>query len=501
MTVKASFHGGFQGSETTSVDFTLYSHADDPQLPKVWSNKVEFAGRNERQFQGSVMSVQTNKKKGAAAGTWTVQVKAPFDLGELIVDDDWVDIVFRRHGRPYHVMRGLVRDFRRLDQVAAGGVTSEVFTISGDEWSTIFQRTPIWFNRFSAENAGNGATLKLFDALNVAGNPAFTVQTILFGFLETLAGLGRANWEMPPQIPGRQTDIIDAITFSTAGFTDIPSRIAINTQFMDPNGVDIWNLAQEWSDPMFCEIWCDLGDPNAGLGFGAGIIEPGKEVSPEETAMTVFFRDRPFPTAGLGASSPWFKLPMVEVPPTHIIRSDVGRGGLERFNAFFVSPQVVQQLAGRFDLQSPLWDPEGIKRHGLRKFEVQSRYLTEDNDLFGMSQSQRLLVRDWHCLNPYLFNGTIALGRLYPDIRLGMRLRVTGEEPERQTTYYVEEVGHTWSLPQGGRTTVGVTRGFRGTDAQYLQALQKQVNRYVLPTSRSRFASPTVPLFPPESIG
>ena len=445
----------------------------------------------ENDLEGpKIQSWKTKKKMGPAAGTFSIDLKAAFDLGDLIVDDDWIDITFNRHGRPFHTMRGLVRDFQVTEEVASGGVTSLKYTISGDEWPIIFQRTPVWFNRFSAENAGSGLTIKLFDALNVAGPPDETVSTLLFGFLETLAGLGRANWDMPPGTPGRREDIIDAFAYNTKDFGGDPARIAISTQFMNPNGTDIWNLAKEWSDPMFCELWCDLGDKNSNLGFGGDTIEAGKSITPDDTIMTIFFRDRPFPTTQKGSDSRWFTLPMLEIPPTHISRKDVGRSGLERFNAYFVSPQVIQSLAGRFDLQSPLWDKDDIRRHGLRKFEVQSRYLTDNNNLFAMSQEQRLLIRDWHCLNPYLLNGTISLGRLYPDLRLGMRLRITGEDEETQETYYVEEVNHTWMLTQGGRTTAGVTRGYKGPDRDYLQRLQEQVARYELITQRGRVAPP-----------
>lgn len=482
MTAKATFSSGFQGSESTSVDFLLYSHGDDPQLPdKSQAFDLRATGSSDRDVQPSLLSAQTAKSMGAPSGTWQVSLKTRFDLSTLLLDDDWVDIVFRRHGRPYHVMRGLLRDFRRVDETDGQGATIETWTLSGDEWSVIFPRTPVWFNRYAAENVGNKTTLQVFEALNVAGDPEETVEKILFGFLETLTGLGRANWEMPPAVPGRAENIVDAINFNAEQFVGEPERLSVSTQFMDPNGVGIWSLAQEWSDPMFCELWCDLGGPDGEY------LDPDRETTPEQTSMTVFFRDRPFPTLDVGSASFWFTLPTTTIPNTHIVRNDAqGRTGAERYNAYNVNPQALQSVVGQNSLVAPLWDPLDVRRHGLRRFDVQSRYLVAANDILSMSSFQRRRIRDWHCLNPYLFSGTIQLGRVYPGIRIGQRVHVKGPSEEDDVLYYVEEVSHTWEQQAGGRTKLGVTRGWRGPEREILAAIETQAQRYQLMTSRGR---------------
>jgi hypothetical protein len=63
---------------------------------------------------------------------------------------------------------------------------------------------------------------------------------------------------------------------------------------------------------------------------------------------------------------------------------------------------------------------------------------------------------------------------------VGTRVRVLGEDgPETDVTYYVEGVAHNWSLAQGTRTTLSVTRGWKGTDDSLKAAIDKSRSRYV----------------------
>lgn len=487
----------FQGSETTSVEVSVYPHNDD-LLIDTGLDRLDFSGKTEREHLFAVESVSTNKALGAPSGSWTVTLKAPesLNLGDYIVDDDWIDITFFRHGRPHHTMRGLIDAVReRTEAGGEGGATSKTWTLSGKDFGAVLEKTPIWFNRFAAENAGNDFTLDIFESINVGGPPDVTVRKIIYGFMETLTGLQRANWQMPQSAPKVGDSFTDTFIFNNEGFNNIPERESISTQFMDPNGVSVWGLAQEWSDPQMCELFCDLGD------FENRQMFPALNYSTNTSAMIIFFRDIPFPTVSVhtpfpNKNSPWFQLPTVEISSFELAHKDIGRGGLERYNAYMVSPQVLQSLGGRVDTQAPLWDPHDIRRHGLRKMEVQSRYVAKQNDLFTMSSIQRYMVRDWNAMNPYLYNGDLELARLRPDIRIGTRLRIRGHSEDENETYYVEQVGHRWSLPTGGRTTVGVTRGYRGTDEKMLSDLKKLVSRYVLYRDKSRTLAEEESLIP-----
>ncbi len=71
--------------------------------------------------------------------------------------------------------------------------------------------------------------------------------------------------------------------------------------------------------------------------------------------MMVIFRERPFPTITKGRNSAWFDLPMWAVSRQDVVGYNVGRSGDERYNAYFVAPQLVQEVLGQHgpDLSQP----------------------------------------------------------------------------------------------------------------------------------------------------
>jgi hypothetical protein len=212
--------------------------------------------------------------------------------------------------------------------------------------------------------------------------------------------------------------------------------------------------------------------------------------------MTVVYRDKPFPivdplniwTGDKGYSSPWFSLPLYVIPRQMVRNFDVGKGGAERFNAFFITSPLHQEALGIncIDIITPLWDKNDIFRHGLRKFDISSKYAAADAELLNMVEEQQIAIRDWYAINPYLFNGSLELGVGIPDIRVGMRARIPGERSEEHDeTYYVESVSQNWTFGPGLKTTLGVTRGWKGTDRSLLDALEKIALRYIFePTAQ-----------------
>ena len=128
-------------------------------------------------------------------------------------------------------------------------------------------------------------------------------------------------------------------------------------------------------------------------------------------------------------------------------------------------------------------------RHGQRMFDVNSKYVVKATNLAGLSSELREFVRDWYCMSPYLWNGTLALGCGRPDIRIGQRLHIPASSSIEQQTFYVEGVNHAWSMPAGTRTTVTVTRGYKGQDSAYVDMLQKLKSEYLTPP----LGKPTAP--------
>lgn len=495
---------GFQGSETTGAEITFYTQGNDPvrNLPPM---KIECIGGNERSKNPSVESVQTNKLLGAPAGTMTAVLKQgggedALDLDDVIQDDDWFDIVFTRHGEPTHVMRGLVDNVAKSVSRDANGATTKTWTVSGTDFGKVWMRTSVFFNRYLGEDVGGGLTLKTFAGMNaIFGDPAKTVQAFLIGFLTTLQERGNASWTLPKDMVVNQppesylaeapfvfSETFDPVNyfakfvrFNQDGFSGVPERHAIGAHTIDfQNGV-LWDLAQQWSDAQFCEMFVDLLDWATGA-----LIDPEQSLAIDNTVMGVVFRDRPFPTSANGQAvqdSPWFKLPRTELIPQDITSKNVLRSGEERKNAFFAQPKYSAENANnQLDLSLPLWDKADIKRHGMRRMDFSSSYVAEADNLLGLTTIQRERMRDWFALNPYYYAGTLVLGRLFPNIRVGTRLRVAGASEDLDEEYYVEGVSHSYRWGDAS-SLVQVTRGWRGTKNSLIEAIEGLQDRYEVP--------------------
>ena len=487
---------GFQQSQTSSVQVIHHAQSGDPVIYGA-SGAMDFKGKYRQDADHAIIGVTTGKTL-EAAGNFSIQLKPAKGVSDTIldrvVDDDWVDIVFKRHGRVWHTMRGSVDRVARSRTVAGSGATSWVYNITGRDFQKIWEMTPIWFNRLALENVEGGWAYKIYSQIpNLGGDPGNVVKAFLQGWFEALGNAGRVNWVMPATIPNTTGSFLRDIVrgWNSQGFTNNPPRIAIDPNLMNPSGT-LWTLAKGWSDPAFCELFCDLGKQGTQLF-------PNEELDLDDSTMSVFFRDRPFPFSntvkdnnGLppenlktGLSSAWFSLPLHIVNRQEIINDDVSRDGSERMNAFFVSPQIQQDLlgAGGMDMTQPLWDMDDIKRHGLRRYDINTNYKTPGGELLLLSVTQRYMLRDWYVMNPYLLSGTIALGHGRPDIRVGTRIRIPGEGEDTtlDETYYVEGVNHSWSFGPGLRTTLQVTRGFIGDDNMLLRAITDAGANYKVP--------------------
>lgn len=482
---------GFQRSETSSAELYVYEQPTDPVLSLLNpdANKaISFDGRRIYDKNPSLVEVSTSKTMGAASGTWSALVKQANppsrrgNLRDLIADDAWVDIHFSRHGRRYFIMRGMLNDIREVGTVAGDGATTTAYSISGQDFGKVWELTPLWFNKYidddnPPENVAGAAAMRVFSSLGLGGSVSDVVLRYLLGFLEELGNTGRANWEFPRSMPGVGSDLafVKNIGFDLSGFSNDPPRIAIAPNFLDPDGANIWAMAQEWSDPTFVELFADLTD--------RPFIEGSDQLSTADSIPTICVRDRPFPTLELGKRSPWFDLPTVVVPREDVVDDDLGRTGSERYNAFFVAPQVLTEFLGSaaIEVTAPLWDEKDMRVHGFRRFDVNSRYQLDiaaapfADSMLTITKLQREKCRDWYAINPYLYNGTISFARGVLEARIGRRLLIPGAQ---DFTAYIENVDHNWRFGQGIRTTLGVTRGWYGTDDEYLRALGVLASRY-----------------------
>jgi len=484
---------GFQGSETSYFEVTVYRHGDDPVVLTP-AEELPIKGRRPQDVQPSLISASTSKALGPAAGVFSFQMKPSKATGALfdqLMDDDWVDLVIYRHGQPWHVMRGLTDEIRRSRTVGGTGATSEIYTVTGRDFGKIWEITPVWFSPYANDIVSQAIANKVFQARpEVLGDPGTAVQAYLKKFLEELAGQKGPNWEPPPGMPNVEAgSFLNSVVFKVAApyFQNKPARQAFNPGFMVPQGT-LWSLAQQFSDPTFTELYVDLlpdGDPFSGR------ISAGDALTPNDTQMAVVLRDKPFPvvdaalTQRLGYTPQWDKVPVLNIPRQQIVTSDLGRGGLERFNAYFVAAVVHQELmnANALNLIAPLMDRKSLTRHGLRRMDVQLSQVPDASNLnfVEMAENHRRLLKDWYVLNPYMLSGSINLGIGRPDAKVGCRARIPTSEIGQEETYYIEQVGHTWSFGTSVKTSLGVTRGWRGDDDNYAENLKKESDKYVVP--------------------
>jgi len=487
---------GYQGSEKSRGELIIYPQGRDPIIINS-PNSIEFTGKQIWDSAHGLVSIQTNKVLGQCSGTWSAVIKyskAIDDLFKMVVDDDWVDINFYRHGKKWHVMRGLVSDIRYHQAVSANGATVRNFVISGSDWMSIFERTPIWFSPYTDDEVSGGVAYNAFTGVDsLVGSPVDAVRGFLFAFLRVFKGMGRATWLLPLEMPkGKIPSAVDPTfnmnvfsdsvlaNFNYFDFTNNPPRLGLNVDYMELSG-NLWQLAQEWSDPAFCELFGDTVLPLQD--------QINMESSPDQTVMQVTFRDRPFlavtPQTAfpVGMASSYFSLPMHTINQQDVVGMDIGRAGSERFNTFLLSPQTTQEMAAAsVDMAGPLWNTDDIKYHGLRRFDIVSHYVVEDPTLINLTQGQRYLLQDWHCMNPYLLSGNIYLGRGFPEIHIGEKVSLLGKDPTLDKTFYVESVSHNWQFGSTTKTTLGVTRGWEGTAADYIAALTDVSFRYNLAT-------------------
>ena len=479
---------GFQGSETSGTQLVLYPHGDDPVTASRGLSQAQgpivLNGKTKRRDEApSIVDMTYSFDLGDSSPQFSVTYKDPddqFPISTYFVDDDWVDLSLVRHGEPYHLMRGILDGPPKLTEVVQNDATSRAYTLTGRGFGAVWEKTPIYFNAAIGELAEYNASQALASSGAFGdGSPSTVVDAFLFYFLRRLgdSSVG-TSWELPPGMPNIQdgSHFINVVNFLPFATADSPARTAVLPGFYpDFSGNNLWDLAQQWSDPYFNELLPVLVNKTT---FQRP--QPDEVLSPDNTAMEIHMRRRPFPY--VGDLDTWFNLEMVEITPSDVLSKQISQNGSERFNNFVVKTKGYLEFLGILqEVLTAEVSTTSIKRHGLRRMEVATNYVASgsDSDILGVVEEHRNQIRDWNSLNPYYFSGTLDLGRGFPEIHPGYRLRLLGQNEDEQITFYVEGVRHNWNLRQGLRTSVTVTRGWKGSDQSYKQAIRDVAQTYI----------------------
>ena len=483
---------GFQGSETSGIQLALYPHGDDPVISD--RGDLQATGpiflngtRNHSGEAPSIIRMTYSFNLGEAAPQFSVSYKDPNELvpvSSMFLDDDWVDLSLVRHGEPYILMRGILDGPPRVNSTVQADATSRTYTLTGRGFGAVWDKTPVYLNAAIGELADYNAAQALASAEAFGGGtPSETTEAFLFHFLRQLGdSTVGTSWQIPPGMPGIGdgrffNEVVEFLRRSTA---DQPNRFSILPGFYpDFTGNTLWDLGQQWSDPHFNELLPVLVNKNTKL-------RPLQDevLSPEEAGMAVLMRRRPFPY--VDDLDTWFGIEMVEITPQDIKHQELAQNGAERFNSFVVKTKGYLEFLGILqEVLTSQINVTDVRRHGLRRMEVTSNYAASgaDTDILGVVEEQRKQIRDWFSLNPYYFSGTMDLGRGFPEIQPGYRLRVLGQDEEEHLTFYVEGVRHSWDLVNGLKTSVMVSRGWKGSDQSYKEAIREAADRFVAATT------------------
>lgn len=480
----------FFGATTSRAEVIIYPHTQDRILgprPEV----IRFRGRSAAEPEASLISCRDSATMGEPAASAEAEIRPPpgVDMSRLILDGDWMDVIYRVGSRLFHVFRGPIQHVHRNRTTRPNGATSKTWQIQAAGFGTCLEE-PLWFNQHAGEYAPFAYANVQAQRGDLLGAPNRVVNQTWRGFLGTFNDRGRATWELPTGVPGRTGDgsFVANTLFHDRDFKGLPDRGAFNLQLINPGAPSVWGLMRSFADLPVCELYPAILDGRA--SNPCRHPRPGEQIGPQDTTMALVFRDRPLPLVGhedlapgtkTDLDSPWFSLPLAEVPTRGIASDSVGRGWLDHRNVFVATPELGNAFRGSdfWVLQAPLLDPEDVRRFGVRLMDTSTAYMGEGG-VFAPVIDMRRRIQQWNCLHRYFYSGEISLNHPRPDVRIGTRLRVLGKTPDDHVTYYVQQVSNSWEYNRGCKTSVGVTRGWKGTDSSLLRALKEKTERFIV---------------------
>jgi hypothetical protein len=469
---------------------------------------------------GGLASFQWSKNMGQGAGNWTAVFKElgkddTFDFRTL-VDGDWADVYVLRNGLRIPLCRGMIDQIRERKR-SSGGATVREWLLTGRDhgliWDYPITWTSVWVQTLGEISQGL-MTAAVKGAVGGRPDEIFRILT------EAALGAGKeaGQWELPPslaELAGGKRRFWDTLKLVSLAASKSARSSGLRGSYW--NEAQLWNTGaqtlhqalQRWCNPMLNEIYYDLLPPAGFLpqnglnGFAiapqvaegiaaadpadlTGAIRFESDLQPEPTLSLVsdnaefghpaaYIRERPFISTIEGSASMWFSLPTWTIPDWLILQDDLGYGGHERYNLFELLADIGLGTSQEQPPQAkPVWNRVDIRARGLRAMQQSTHFLAQFNAAFGgwleeRKTWQRLLV-DWYGPSPYLRQGQITVKAALPEIRIGHRLIIDpgGDESSREQ-FYVEGVSLNYAFPPGsGSTTLTVTHGFKGTDAQYL---------------------------------
>ena len=484
----------FLGSERGSVEVHIYSRR--ASRVSLYSGNIHLAEDNDDPTLPKLTGCNVSNALGGG-GTFSLNFWLPeaCNLCRLVEVDAWVDISFCRGDTCWHVMRGTVEEVRPTISAGGNGVTVREGSITGRSFQKCWETTRLFFNEAAADNKV-AAVFRATVSGRLNQTPPQNLRAVLFGLFREIANLGRANWALPALIPGRKGSLDEVVYFDESMFDHVNlPRFTPTGQITYPDGM-VWDVATQYMDGSHCELFTDIL-PSGGLRALKADPSMAGGLDPADSRMTVIFRDKPFPlvdyrTRGrIGDDSNWFRLPTWTVGWQEVRQLGLGTSSTEVLNSFMnLGLPTGEGMSHQATNRSPLWSPSDMRRRGMRSMDAVNPYsaIAAKISPGALVEARRARLRDWYCMGGELKNGSVALWRGYPEIKVGGRLHIVGDSPEDQATAYIEGVRHAWQVGAGCSTSLSVTRCYEGSKDEFIsrlttvsQSYQVAPNNYVKP--------------------
>jgi hypothetical protein len=477
-----------------------------------------------------ILALSTSKVKGGAA-SWSVTLSGRVNYRSKIQPGCWVFIYISDNNLESagsksfgngvdsgFKMLGLVRSVRCIETTDPSGVRYARFTISGDDFHSVMDSQvyicPILRPDGSEKDNPIIDSFVLFKKqFSEPQTPDMMVKSLveaILGKSESLSdaldrGGAKAGgvYGIPSLVAQRLTG---SATASQNKFVNVLNlklyRGLAGLLYLQPelgSLFTLWSMIQTYSHGILNECYTELLPTKTAAGVrlmpsvvlrpipfsrrGPGVIKDMKKSEQEQAFEKKYGeqannKNMPYlrimdSTTGLGPNALGYGFYTSKViEEDEIVGMNYGKSDSERFNYFFVSSNLMNQLGLAANNLAPLLkleSTEGVKkanaavlgdtnsmaRHGLRPYITQSQYMNiRSFDVVGINR----MVRDMWALAHLYENGSVVLVGSARHIPVGTNI----EFKERGWIAHVEGVSHNFQVSPTGvktfRTTINFVR-------------------------------------------
>lgn len=440
------------------------------QARKAVANRRRDNQAKSFQLFENIIQLSTNRSISAAGGTFSLVLKSEkADYGELLKPNDWVEIFLDSGIEGERLeMEGLID---RVQTVVSPGSSARLYQITGKEAAgKIVTNAEIWYDfRARPEIPEAEAANKIY------GPDGITLDTLTAHFVipETIREFaGKDNQFVHPE---------DTTPYFSSGRVNLETYVASTNRSRLDNSIftftgKVWSAINRWADRAFHTIYFDVL-PSLLQVTDTGDTNLFRTVL--KTALV--FKEHPYSIENFQA------LDSHSVDFTEVTTSALGRSDHDVVNVTKVLTPMMHGK-GQFDAMEipPAIHTASFQAHGVRTMYIHTVYPfpgTEDiktgkfkkGDYVGVLSDLSRRLMKWYIMNDTYVNGTINIGRLRNDIRIGNRLDYTTSDRGREgLSFLIESVQHNYVYSGVSTTTVSVSRGIPILGSDGYKKFQKE---------------------------